>query len=107
MKKMVTMRELKEYCAKNKPHCVWYHTENQEWYKVSDPCKVRLSFPIMLICENPNLICLKSGGNSISFDRIKSVEINTEMTVLGTVFTLFCGDFNSDSYDTTYTLVAT
>lgn len=106
MKKKVTVRELKEYCDKNKPHCVQFFTDNQLWYRASDPCKIRMTFPIMLIFENPNLICLKSGANTISFDRVKFIEIDTDITMLGTVFTVFCGEFGKEGYDTTYTLIA-
>lgn len=106
MKKTVSVRELKEYYDLNKPHYVLFQTENQDWYKTSEPCKLRMSFPIMLICENPNLICLKSGANTLSIDRVKCVEIDTSATVLGTVLKVFCGDFNSDGYDITYTLIS-
>lgn len=106
MKKKVTVKQLKEYCSVHKPTTVLFSTENQPWYKVSDPCKVNMSFSIMLIYENPNLICLKSGTNTICFDRIKSVEIDTDFTVLGTVFTIFCGDFGSEENDITYRLIA-
>ncbi len=106
MKKIVSIRGLQEYLAANRVSSVLFYTENQSWYRASDPCKIRMSFPIMLICENPNLICLKSGQNTLSFDRIKSVEIDTETTVLGTILTLFCGDFGSEGYEATYTLIA-
>lgn len=106
MKKTVSVRELQEYIAHHKISSVLFYTENQRWYRASDPCKIRMAFPIMLIRENPNLICLKSGVHSISFDRVKSVEIDTDATVLGTVLTVFCGDFDSDGYDATYTLIA-
>ena len=89
MKKKISVRELKSYYEKHKPSCICYQTENQDWYRASDP----------------NLICLKSSGNTMSFDRVKSVEIDTDSSVLGDVFTLFCGDFNTDDYDITYTLV--
>lgn len=105
MKKRMTIGELKQYCTVHKPSSVRFATENQVWYKVSDPCKVSVSFPIMLICENPNLICLKSGANIMSFDRVKFVEIDTDMTVLGTVFDLFCGDSTSTGNDITYRLI--
>ena len=106
MKKTVSVKELKEYCTKKKPNKVIFYTENQTWYRVSDPCKVQLSFPVMLIFENPNLICLKSGQNTVMFNRVKFAEIETDATVLGTLITVFCGDFNSDGYDISYTLIA-
>ena len=106
MKKLVSVRELQGYFECHKVNSVLFYTENQRWYRASDPCKIRMAFPIMLIRENPNLICLKSGAHVMSFDRVKSVEIDTEATALGTVLTIFCGDFDSDGYDFTYTLIA-
>lgn len=106
MKKIVSVRELQEYVVHHKINSVSFYTENQRWYRASDPCKIRMAFPIMLIRENPNLICLKSGMHSISFDRVKSIEIDTDATILGTVLTVFCGDFDSEGYETTYTLIA-
>lgn len=106
MKKRITVGELKAYCSAKKPVSVSFSTENQSWYRVSDPCKVNMSFSIMLIYENPNLVCLKSGLNTMYFDRVKFAEIDTDTTVLGTVITLFCGDFSSNNYDITYRLVA-
>lgn len=106
MKKTVSVRELKEYCERNKPRSIQFYTENQSWYKTSAPCKIKITFPIMLICENPNLICLKSGSNTLSLDMVKFAEIDTESTVLGTLLTVFCGEFGKPGYDITYTLIA-
>ena len=57
------------------------------------------------LTENPNLICLKSSGNTLSFDRVKSIEVDTDASILGTVITIFCGDFNTAEHDITYKLV--
>ena len=105
MKKKLSVRELKRYCEEHKPHCIYFKTENQAWYGTSDPCKLDMAFSIMLICENPNLICLKSSGNTLSFDRVKSIEVDTDASILGTVITIFCGDFNTAEHDITYKLV--
>lgn len=106
MKKQVTVNELKQFCEKNRPNQVTYYSENQDWYRVSDPCKLMLHFPIMLICENPNLICLKSETNTVCFDRVRFVEIDTETTVLGTIFTIYCGGSKSKGPEIAYTLIA-
>lgn len=105
MKKKLSVRELKRYCEEHKPHCIYFKTENQAWYRTSDPCKLDMAFSIMLICENPNLICLKSSGNTLSFDRVKSIEVDTDASILGTVIAIFCGDFNTAEHDITYKLV--
>lgn len=106
MKKRVSVKELKEYCERNKPKQVTYYSENQDWYCVSDPCKLRMHFPIMLICENPSLICLKSGTSTICFDRIKCVEIDTETTVLGTILTIYCGNSEEEEPEIVYKVIA-
>ena len=106
MKKVISVHEFKEYCKTNRPNSIIYLTENQAWYRVADPCKIDMSFPIMLIYENPNIIFLKSGNNTILFDMIKYIEIDTESTVLGTIITVYCGEFGTDGYDITYTLIA-
>lgn len=106
MKKIMSVRELKEYCDKNKLQKVFLHTDNQEPDFTPESWKIDLTFPMMLIHENPNLICLKSGTGTISFDRVQSVEVDTEQTVLGTVIKVFCGKFGSTEYDAAYTLIA-
>lgn len=97
MKKRVTIREMKDYFSENKPREISFVSENQPWYKVSDPCKIRCTFPTILISENPNLVCLKSGCDTICFDRVKYAEVDTEFTVLGTILRLFCGDAAGES----------
>lgn len=62
-------------------------------------------FPIMLICENPNLICLKSETNTMCIDRIKFAEINSDTSVLGTVLTVSCGNMKATEPEKTYTLI--
>lgn len=106
MRKQVSVKELKEYCERNKPRQITYYSENQTWYRVSDSCKLMMHFPAMLIYENPNLICLKSRTSTIYFDQVRFAEIDTETTVLGTIFTLFCGGPSATAPESTYILIA-
>lgn len=64
-----------------------------------------MEFPIMLICENPNLICLKSETNTMCIDRIKFAEINSDTSALGTVLTVSCGNMKASEPEKTYTLI--
>ncbi|MCM1222381.1 MAG: hypothetical protein NC548_48730 [Lachnospiraceae bacterium] len=105
MRKRMTTGDLKKYCATIKPARIHFSTENQLWFKVSDPCKVDLSFPVMLIYENPNLILLKSDTSLVSLDRVKFIEVDTETTVLGTIFTVVCGSQSTSENDITYRLI--
>lgn len=99
MIKQVTIGELKEFCNEHKPKKISFLTENQEWFDIADPCKLTFSFPLMLLHENPNIVFLKSGNNSLSLDRVRYAVIDTKATLLGTLVTVFCGD------DRKYTLV--
>lgn len=107
MIKTMSVSEFKDYCNNKKLRYILYTTENQSWYSVADPCNVELSFTTMLIVENPNVICLKFGGNTLCINRVKTINVDTESSVLGTIFTVFCGDMKTIEFDNTYTLVAT
>lgn len=106
MKKQVSVRELKDFCERNPPNQVTYYTENQTYYNASnDLCKLRLHFQVVLIYENPNLVCLKSGASSVCFNGVRFAEIDTESTVLGTILTLYCGNSKASKGAETYTLI--
>lgn len=105
MKQVINIGELKEYCENHRPHRIILYTENQPWYSVANPCKVRMEFSDINIAVSPNLVCLKSQNGTIQFDRVELAEIDTERTVLGTLLTLFCGDKTPNGYDYIYTLI--
>ncbi len=105
MKKNMTFGELKEYFRKNPPRKITYYTENQDWYRVEDPCKIQMTFPSLLVSENPNLICLKSGNGTLLFDRVKTAEVDTTATVLGTVVTLYCSDSDTGQRGISFKLI--
>ena len=105
MKKKVSVYELKKYCELHKPQRISYNTENQSWYRVSDPCKIDLTFQNMMVFENPNLVCLKSGSNMLYFDRVHHAEIDTDVAI-GTAFTIFCGERGNRAPEVAYRLLA-
>ena len=107
MKKKVSVKEFRNYCKQHKISQISFCTENQRWYRVADPCKIQITFPIMLIYENPNLIYLKRGSDVLKLDRVQYVEIDSETTVLGDIFTVFCGRSVLDGLpEITYTFIA-
>lgn len=105
MKKQVSVRELKAYCERNSPNQVTYYSENQAGGKDTGLCKLRLHFQVVLISENPNLVCLKSGASSVCFNEVRFAEIDTESTVLGTVLTLYCGNSKASKPSETHILI--
>lgn len=107
MKRRLSISELREYCAKQNFNTILYWAENQDWYCAASPCKVRVSFPNMVVCENPDGVCLRSGGNTVSFERLRYADVDTERSVLGTVLTLFCDDgIGKQKHTHAYTLIA-
>lgn len=105
MKKQITVKELKEYCKRNSPNQVTYYSENQDDSKSSALCRLRLHFQAMSIYENPNQVQLKSGMSSVCFNGVRFAEIDTELTVLGTVLTLYCGNSRASKPTAAYTLI--
>lgn len=105
MKKQVSVRELKDFCERNSPNQITYYTENQTCDTAGGLCKLRLHFQVVLIYENPNLVCLKSGASSICFNGVRFAEIDTESTVLGTILTLYCGNSKASKDAEAYTLI--
>lgn len=99
MKKTMSVRPLEKYCERTKFCRSRFHSEKQTRYQVSDPCKAKLEFPVMTVCENPNLLCLKSAENTLILDRIQRIKVDTESSVFWTIITVFCGDFKATDYD--------
>lgn len=106
MKKKVSVREFKEYCRDHNISQISFCAENQEWCLVSDPCKFNLSFPSILVYENPDVIYLRHNGNIVYFDRVKYIEIDSNETVLGDTFTICCGNENGYDVIKQYKLIA-
>ena len=76
----------------------FYLTENQPHYSVSNPVKLSIFFPEMLVAENPGgVVFFKlgqspwiSGYNGMMLDRVETVDIESSM--LGDVLNIHCGD---------------
>lgn len=103
----MTVGEFQRYASSHKPSKISFWTENQPWYSITDPKKAKMSFTTMLICENPNMLCLKCvGGNELCFDQIKYIQVEEDKSLLGTIITVFCGPFKSDDADISYVLIA-
>lgn len=97
----MTVRGFKEY-IESKTHIrkVVFWTENQEGYSVANPCKIRMAFPDILVYDNPNVVCLREGSNTIIFDRVNEIVLDEKSSALGDIVTVICGDG-----EYTYTLV--
>lgn len=106
MRERMNVGELKRYYEGRSPKRILFCTEDQVWDKVGNPLKASLAFTSMLMMCHPNVICLKNGENTICFERVKYVYVDTDRSHFGTVLDIVCGDKAGQENDIRYTLVA-
>ena len=104
--KTLSVREFKDLCDTLSPSRFIFSTENQLWDKADHTISVKLTFSIMLIAFNPNVICFKNSSDYLCLEKVKCIRTDKNKCALGTVFTIICGDFNSNTNDVTYTIIA-
>ena len=105
MRKIMSIRELKRYYEHHIPRQILYCTDNQTWGKVDNPMKASLTFTSMAMACNPKVICLKSGENTLWFERVKNVIVDSDRSPLGTVLDIVCGDNSGKENDIHYTVI--
>jgi len=103
---MSKIREFKDFIAKRNPKSFVFWSENQDSYRAADPCKLQLTFTNMLISENPSVIYLTCGENSMRLDRVKNVEYSDNITPLGTIIRIYCGNSVVGRQEFCYSLIA-
>lgn len=106
MKRRMLLRDFKKYLLNNKQQQFMFYTENQDWFNPLDPCKIQITFPVMVVSENPNLICLKSDIGTFCLDQVRFVEIDTKALGFGVVITVCCGGRAPNPPRITYKLIA-
>ena len=95
----LSVKELRNYFERRNQFTVIFNSENQEWYWVADPIKIRMVFSKVKVLENPNIVYLIDGNNSIGLTQVSHAEIDNCCCVLGDVLRIICKCGN------TYTLV--
>lgn len=102
----LSVREFMKVCDSLSPKQFIFSSENQAWNKVEHTIKMKLTFTMMLIALNPNVIFLKNDENNFLYlDRVKIVKTSDEDSVLGDVFTIICGDSANSLNDVEYTII--
>lgn len=83
-----------------------FSTDNQSPKSIDSTVRSELTFKDMTITFNPNTICLRNKHNFLQLNKVKAVNLHKKSCPLGKVFTIICGDLNSNLHDRKYTLVA-
>lgn len=105
MREIMSVGELKRYYDLRNPRQILFCTVNQAWNKVDDPMKAVLTFTSMVMACNPNVICLKDGENTLWFERVKRIIVDSDRSPLGIVLDIVCGDSASKENDVHYTVI--
>lgn len=99
MKKVMNLSEFRRYCEGRSISRIEFCTENQPSDFFGNPIRMYMSFSSLMVSCNPNTICLKEGENSVCLVRVKSVLVDTERPVAGTVATVLCGSKKFSGFD--------
>ena len=102
----LSVREFKEVCDTLPSKQFIFSSENQPWSRVGHTISVKLTFTIMMIALNPDAICFKNKDDYLCLERVKGVILSDVKSILGHVFTIICGDSNSNANDVAYTVIA-
>lgn len=103
---MNRLSEFREFMRRYQPTTLWFLSENQKNFAVAEPCVFQLCFTNMFIHENPNVIFLKGGENSMRLERVKSVEFDENETMVGALIIIRCKNPMSSTGESTYTIIA-
>lgn len=73
MKVRLSVKELRNYFERRNQFTVIFNSENQEWYWVADPLKIRMVFSKVKVLENPNIqniyISRQRTRNNVALER--------------------------------------
>lgn len=73
---------------------IYYLSENQNELPNSDdtfPVRVQMRYDTITAWSNPNRVVLKNAGGCQAFNYVRSVGVDDESSVLGTLITILCG----------------
>lgn len=104
--KKLSLPEFRDYCGAHHFNRIIYSSVNQTQRSIDATTSANFVFNRMIMTFNPNIIHLKSGENSLSLNKVKSIRLSDEESLLGKVFTVICGDSISKNNDKEYTLIA-
>lgn len=107
MKKLMNIMEFRRYTKTANLGPVMYRSDNQEWFRDTDPIRFKVTCTIREIRPELGLIVLSSrDGSEICFSRVVHIGIDTECSVLGTVITLICKNGTCRNSQIAYKLIA-
>lgn len=105
MTESMNLGEFKRFCNTIKPERIYICSEDQPLSKYGKPVRVNMSFSSLVIVCHPNIICLQEGNNTICFERIKCIEVDSDSSALGIAVSIICESKESTTDDVVFNLL--
>lgn len=99
---MKRVSEVKEYFNKNKPSKIIFMSENQDDPDFADPIVLSLTFSSIIIGQNPNVVYMTDGNNSLRINMVSGFNIREDPTAIGAEVDIVC---RCNGKERTYTLL--
>lgn len=99
---MTKVSEFKEYLNEHKPSKIIFMSESQNEYDIADPLVLSLTFSSILVGQNPNVIYMTDGVNSLRINMIKGFRLRRSISSPCTEVDVLCRDRKGEK---TYTLL--
>lgn len=101
----LSMINFKKMCRNIAPTTFIFDTENQPG-GASSNMKMVSAYSDVIFMLNPNRICFKNDSGTLCLNRVKSIKYHDDSESVGKIFSIVCGNLQSDEADVTYTFVA-
>lgn len=103
--KKISLSEFRDYYMSNHFTQIIFASDNQIWHNIESSLHISLAFDKMTFQFNPNVICCARGNDVLKLNRVKSVIIPDEQSLLGQIFIVVCADKSGCREEKEYTLV--
>lgn len=87
---MNSIAEFKKFISKKQPKKIIFVSENQDDFDVADPFVLSIVFSSIFVGENPNVVYMTDGTNSIRLNMVKRIKVQSENSVIGTEVKILC-----------------
>lgn len=82
--------EFKKFLSEKQPRKIIFMSENQDDFDVADPFVLSVAFSSIFVGENPNVVYITDGANSVRLNMVKRIKVQSESSVIGTEVKVSC-----------------
>ena len=104
----MTLRDFKRYCENKQFREIKFDRCNQDWRAGAIPVGFQFVFKQIMVSTAPDVggVFLGEGGSLVYMERVKYIEVDPDLSVLGTTIRIVCGDTLGNRNNIHYILIA-